>query len=492
MRLAILLLAVFTAWCARAADAPELSWYQPQGELVWRAPVTSAEGRPTTPLTVGRWFPSLPQLEFPLIEEGTAPTAAYAGQVLLLDFWASWCDPCVETLPWLQALHESKTARGLEVLTVNMQESDDVARQFAWALNLKMPIARYTPALHDVLQVESLPTMIVVDRRGRVRKRVNGYRKGVEEEIADLVDILLAEDAGERQSIAEIEAGGGTLQVRWSRRVPERVLGLTVVPDEDGGAQAVLAATGWDVFGFDTAGDALMRRLVGPGVDRLRIVGRTAGGFEVFGFRPVGTRLVRVPLDDDAEVVKLEASSNVLDLTAQASRNEMQDSLLLATLKGLERVGLAGETLDRRSDTGPVWQLGAATEADQTLALLDEGKLLWVDRDLVTLREIAVPASSRVLVASRTGFGVSSPAVTAAAVGSFVESGAVQVAVATEGRLVVLDADSGLERFTAQWPKIAALATADLDGDDLDELIVGSGKRVTVLESGSLLDEVPR
>jgi hypothetical protein len=67
-----------------------------------------------------------------------------------------------------------------------------------------------------------------------------------------------------------------------------------------------------------------------------------------------------------------------------------------------------------------------------------------------------------------------------------------QVALAVGGQLIMLDVNSGLERFRADWPQIAALAAGDLDGDGRDELFVGSGNRVTALQANPGMPLAPQ
>ena len=72
----------------------------------------------------------------------------------------------------------------------------------------------------------------------------------------------------------------------------------------------------------------------------------------------------------------------------------------------------------------------------------------------------------------------------ASVAGRFTRAGGVEIAVATADMLIVLDATSGRERFRASWPGLTSLARGDLDGDGYDELLVGSGRRVTALGAG--------
>ena len=97
---------------------------------------------------------------------------AYRGKVLLLVYWATWCKPCTEEVPALQALYAQYRARGFEILGVNLDlERAPVpayisAHRITWA-TLHEP-GGLDSRLARQLGILSLPTMVLLDRRGTV------------------------------------------------------------------------------------------------------------------------------------------------------------------------------------------------------------------------------------------------------------------------------------------------------------------------------------
>jgi thiol-disulfide isomerase/thioredoxin len=465
-------------------ESPHLTWYAEDGTVAWRAALAPAAGAASgggadpVALHARPWFPPAPPVRVRLLEGTTVDLRAFAGKVLILDFWATWCPPCAQELPWLQGLQETERERGLEVLTVNMREADALARRFTEALGVGLPIGRYDEALDEAFHVKSMPTVIVIDREQRVRARFNGYADGIEEKIADLARALLEPAPESGPVIAHVLHGSEALEVGWSRPAAATVRGLAVRPAPLPTDPRILAATGWDLTGYGADGDEIVSLRVWPGVDRLRF---GEAGSPALGFRPAGSHVVPLALDGEAGAA-WEAPAPVLDVRVDPPHGDEPPTVLLATVRGVHRVALDGTPLAAREDLGLVVRLGDS--AGRPIALGSDGRLSWLGADLATVREWRVPTGSRLLVGAREasgGLGVAPAVVEAAVVGKLLDGGGSQIALAADDGLRVIDLDSGRERFRARWPRIAALATGDLDGDGRDELLVGSGKQVTTL-----------
>jgi len=123
-----------------------------------------------------------------------APAVAGApgGQVLYVDFWASWCVPCRLSMPALDALYRKHGAAGFSVVGVNKDVSEDDARRFLQ----RVPVTfRWVPDRDDSLAkafgVKAMPSGYLVDRKGIVRKVHRGFTAGtaaaLETEIASLL-----------------------------------------------------------------------------------------------------------------------------------------------------------------------------------------------------------------------------------------------------------------------------------------------------------------
>jgi thiol-disulfide isomerase/thioredoxin len=120
---------------------------------------------------------------------------AMRGRVVLLDFWATWCGPCRIVIPKLSALQARYGAQGLSVLGVSTEDPQEVAL-FAQRMAVHYAVASdkhaETTRSYGVL---SLPTLVVIDKRGVVRDVAIGYDSSEDARLEARVQTLLAEQA---------------------------------------------------------------------------------------------------------------------------------------------------------------------------------------------------------------------------------------------------------------------------------------------------------
>ena len=116
------------------------------------------------------------------------------GRVVLVNFWATWCEPCKEELPALLKLKEQLAGRPFELVTVNYGEFPDKINQFLARSGIQLPVLLDTQnEVSREWKVGGLPMTFLVDAHGRVRYYVFGERTWNEGEPRQLVEKLLAE-----------------------------------------------------------------------------------------------------------------------------------------------------------------------------------------------------------------------------------------------------------------------------------------------------------
>jgi thiol-disulfide isomerase/thioredoxin len=136
----------------------------------------------------GDSFPDLAPFKL----EGKLPDST-KGKVVLVDFWASWCEPCKQSFPVMEELHKRYSERGLVIIAVNVDENRPDMEAF-----LKKNAATFV-VLRDANQklvekagIATMPSSFLIDREGKVRFVHTGFRgaetkKKYEEEIESLV-----------------------------------------------------------------------------------------------------------------------------------------------------------------------------------------------------------------------------------------------------------------------------------------------------------------
>jgi cytochrome c biogenesis protein CcmG, thiol:disulfide interchange protein DsbE len=101
----------------------------------------------------------------------------FQGRVVYLDFWASWCAPCRQSFPWMQAIGVSYEKQGLTVVAVNLDQNSQDAEQFLAKFHPTFDV-RFDPqgTSAEYFKVRGMPTSVIIDRHGKVRFTHIGFR----------------------------------------------------------------------------------------------------------------------------------------------------------------------------------------------------------------------------------------------------------------------------------------------------------------------------
>ncbi len=123
---------------------------------------------------------SAPEFNAPLLDgEGAVSLGAYRGKVVYLDFWASWCAPCLVSLPALEELRKEFPADRFQILAVNLDREPGKARYFLRQRRIGYPSASDPEGrIPETFGLETMPTSYLIDAKGVVRHVHTGFRKG--------------------------------------------------------------------------------------------------------------------------------------------------------------------------------------------------------------------------------------------------------------------------------------------------------------------------
>ena len=124
----------------------------------------------------------------------------HRGHVVYVDFWASWCQPCRKSFPWLEKMHERYADQGLDVVAINL----DKERRKATAFLEKFPASfevRYDPQglAAQAFGVEAMPSAFLFDREGKQVATYQGFHEKESAAVEATVAKLLAQAAGKER-----------------------------------------------------------------------------------------------------------------------------------------------------------------------------------------------------------------------------------------------------------------------------------------------------
>jgi thiol-disulfide isomerase/thioredoxin len=118
----------------------------------------------------------------------------YRGKVVLVNFWASWCPPCIYEMPELTRLKAQLAGRPFEIIAINVGEKKYRVRKFTKVINFDLPVLLDTS--NDTFNdwgVKILPTSFLVDADGRIRYQVRGNPGWENETTLSLIETLMDE-----------------------------------------------------------------------------------------------------------------------------------------------------------------------------------------------------------------------------------------------------------------------------------------------------------
>jgi peroxiredoxin len=120
--------------------------------------------------------------------------AQFKGQVVMLNFWASWCGPCREEMPLLDSIYHSYGKMGFALIGVNVEPDSQAANDWLKQTPVSFPILYDKESkVSKLYDVEGMPSTVIIDRAGKVRVVHRGYKPGDENGYLDDIRALIRE-----------------------------------------------------------------------------------------------------------------------------------------------------------------------------------------------------------------------------------------------------------------------------------------------------------
>jgi peroxiredoxin len=137
-----------------------------------------------------------PAIDFTLpSRDGTNQRLAeQRGNIVLVNFWASWCGPCREELPEMEKLQEKYQDLGFTVLAVNVDDRPELADVLLNDIEVTFPVLYDSEGkVSELYDVSAMPTTVIVDRHGMARLTHKGYKSGDEDRYEKAIKLLMRE-----------------------------------------------------------------------------------------------------------------------------------------------------------------------------------------------------------------------------------------------------------------------------------------------------------
>ncbi len=135
-----------------------------------------------------------PDFTLPSSKGDNVRLAEQRGQVVMLNFWASWCGPCRKEMPLLDAMYQRYSSAGFVLYGVNVEEDNTDAKKLLEELGVTFPVLFDTESKASSLyNVDAMPTTVLIDKKGQVRFVNRGYKAGDENKYRDQIRELIKE-----------------------------------------------------------------------------------------------------------------------------------------------------------------------------------------------------------------------------------------------------------------------------------------------------------
>ncbi len=123
----------------------------------------------------------------------TVQLSALKGNVIFINFWATWCDPCKDEMPSMDALYQRYREKDFVLLAISVEERNpEPARKFIQKHRYRLPVL-LDPAgkTLDLFEIHRLPATVIIDKKGRIVGRAIGPRDWNSPEVFSLIDQML-------------------------------------------------------------------------------------------------------------------------------------------------------------------------------------------------------------------------------------------------------------------------------------------------------------
>ncbi len=138
-----------------------------------------------TPSDIGE----IPSVEIETITGQKLNLSDLKGKIVLINFWATWCPPCREEMPYFEEIYRRYREKGFTIIAVSVDANENFVKDFVKDYDISFPVSMDKEGLSDMFGVSSLPMSFLYDESGKLVKRKIGAYFSLEEDLKELLSL---------------------------------------------------------------------------------------------------------------------------------------------------------------------------------------------------------------------------------------------------------------------------------------------------------------
>lgn len=125
-------------------------------------------------------------------DKGKVSLKRYRNKVVYLDFWASWCEPCRQSFPWMNDMHHRYSKRGLKIISINLDENKSDAKRFLKQIPAAFTVA-YDPKgrIAEKYKIKVMPSSFIINRSGKIVRIHEGFHFSDKDKMEAMIKRIL-------------------------------------------------------------------------------------------------------------------------------------------------------------------------------------------------------------------------------------------------------------------------------------------------------------
>ena len=132
-----------------------------------------------------------PKLNFKMLDGKKVSLKSLKGQIVVLDFWATWCGPCVKSLPNVKKVIDGYPESKVTLIAINQNESKAKIKSFLKSRKFDFKVAMDDGEISDEFNVKAIPQTVIIDADGKIQFVKVGVSNGMEKKLRNAIDSLL-------------------------------------------------------------------------------------------------------------------------------------------------------------------------------------------------------------------------------------------------------------------------------------------------------------